>query len=242
MPWEAELKLKSGKKSDLLYLFEDLPGAEVFLENESVYLRSESWEKITNADKIRGVINRVLRIINDTAQHIDNVDFRVYLGKVFQINEDGERVTEVPDRPPAPPTLLRATEVQPEPHREVLWKLRGVALLAMQDSTMAQIITFTQMELNPLLMYHVKEGIMQDVGGRDPIIEYGWTTSGQLKKFGKAVHSRKVFGNKARHYYGNGANDIPPRKCMTRREAEEFVRGLADQWLEYKMHNLGSTG
>jgi hypothetical protein len=51
----------------------------------------------------------------------------------------------------------------------------------------------------------------------------------QFKRFKDAVHNPLVTGDWARHAYHQKLNSTDP---MTKAEAEQFVRGIADRWLQ----------
>lgn len=52
----------------------------------------------------------------------------------------------------------------------------------------------------------------------------------QFNRFKDAVHNPSVSGDWARHAYHQKPNSADP---MTKAEAEQFVRGIADRWLQF---------
>lgn len=80
-------------------------------------------------------------------------------------------------------------------------------------------------------LYKIYEVIRDDMGGGTGLIMSGLSEEKPMSAFTATANRPDVSGTDARHARMSGN---PPRTAMTVDEARDYIRGLADRWIQTK--------
>jgi hypothetical protein len=109
--------------------------------------------------------------------------------------------------------------------RQAIAAGRLAAAAARDDRTADVIRLLAKPSLTPTELGVMLE-LIEDVSG-GALRRYAAHT--ELKRFDRSINHRKVFGIEARH---GKSPAVPPPNPMSRKEADEFARGVARRWLD----------
>lgn len=76
------------------------------------------------------------------------------------------------------------------------------------------------------------EAVVCDMAGTNEIVDQGWATENELKRFRYTSQCSSVLGAQGRHY---NESFTPPPEPMSKHDAEVLIRKLIANWLEYKI-------
>lgn len=240
--WHLQL---CGRPSDLAHLAENLalPQLSVMVDardgSHALYSDEfldapDSASVLKRAVPVMAVLNGLLRIARPTSDpvtggavyrtnanggrdvfvHVASAVLRVEAGTVSVVvtDKDGNVV------PPPPPPLSRT-------------QLLG--RLAVTDPVVAKAM---RLIASPdartwVGMYRLYEIIEDAIGSQSALVETGWASRSDIKRFKHSANSVAIAGDSARH---GKETEVPPRNPMTLDEGSEFVGYVTQAWLAAK--------
>lgn len=240
--WHLQLH---GHPSDLAHLADNLSLPQVAVKVDcrdgGCTLYSDAFEDAQDSATVLARAIPILAILNGLLRIIRNVSDPVSTGAVFRTNASGGRdvflhpapaVVRIETWPvsvtiadkdgnavPAPP---------PPPSRTHL-----LARLAVTNPIVAKAMRLlaapdSRTWVGIYRLYEVIEG---DLGSRSSLIDKGWASKSDIRRFKHSASSVAVAGDAARHGRDTGA---PPRHPMTLHEGSAFIDYLTQAWLTSK--------
>lgn len=234
------------------------PECRVDKDTDGVYhLTSDTFDSMTVAAEVHTASSDMLLLINDLMK-VRNPEYRpALLDKVVRINDDGTRSGYVfgsatmrgSGRATAEGIVIAPDgKVVPSPEPD---KSQARLKLAEQDAKVREVLVYwrgcnagdSDLCFNA---YKVYEIIREDVaGGRDEgqgteeIKSRGWATKVELWNFTAWANDPKISSGKARH-----ARHKPAQRQVTELgegDAVAFTKRLLDNWLDWKVAQIGSS-
>lgn len=232
--WLVRLK---GEEFDLQKLPTLLTSPEVTVieEDGNYYLKSEDFNSMTDASHVLAASKPMLEAINGALQ-LYLGDFQIVKadGIVVGIGEDGKPHNYVVlsgsitcrGRVSASVTLVKPNGTVDSSQRSS--KVESWIAVARQNKNVADAF---RLFCAPTWfnLYKIYEIIRADVGGKKKIIQKGWVTAPDIKRFTNTAQSPDVLGDDARHAT---QKDLPPKKPMSLSEAKSLIRILLKNWLQ----------
>lgn len=217
-------------------------------EDDGLFLVSEAFETLDTAGEVHKLASRVQSTIEEAAKGIPEIQLGLKIGSVFEETASGRRIHtfitvstghigltgQVATLKVEPAVQLSTDEqkrLEEEQGEREYQRSRRTALSriisAFRDDRALQIQRLLCGELTPHTMGHIAELIQDDIG-------VGMTelaSDKQLTRFERSINHPHVFGEQARHIVPKVE---PPPKPMSLEEARDFIRGLADRWMDRK--------
>jgi len=238
--WLVKLK---GEKFDL----EDFPSLlqspelSVIEENGSYYLQSSKFNTLASADEVfqRGL--ELIERVNGAAKlYIDNFH-DVAVDEVTHIEDDGRKshhnvlqIDNIMQRQKVSPVTLTASNgSQPAVNQHSL--LESCVHLSQKFKQVAVALHFYH-EDSWVNLYKVYETIRDDISeddfkGDDILINNGWVSRSELRRFKRTAQSKEALGDQARHA---SKTYTPPDVPMSHSETKSLVKSILMKWLATK--------
>ena len=239
MRWLVTL---TGSEADLDRLVE-LPDGDdwqiVRHEKHGAVLCSVSFEALDDYETVGEVAEALLADINRTAAFVLQGGFQgAHRGHIVEQRQDGDHVIMFAEagiyavsggvakltwKKLAPDGSVIETSEDREWERQAEHYVKLMPLLASNHHLVAAL---DYLETEPDLRGYYKAGeailrALERPKKWDALVELGWTTDGELRRFTKSAHER-------RHHAVPG-----PDRPMTDSEARTFVRGLLDKLIAH---------
>jgi hypothetical protein len=229
-----------GSTTDILPLLDSLIDSDlnVVQENEQYFLRGDDFEVYTEAHDVLVYAESLLPLINGVAKvHFGDAD-PVKLGNVSRIYPDGHRdVFAFMSATAGGRARVFAALTVTTRNGEVVAPVPGTTIgsrleVARRCPEVSLALRFFASSPNWFDLYKVSELIEQDVGNVRGIVGKGWCNKADFDHFTASANNYHATGSSARH----ARLDWRPmnRPAMTLQEAEDFIRGLLDNWIRLK--------
>ena len=215
------------------------------------FLVSETFETLGTPGDVRALVVRVRTILEEAGNTDPQLQLKFKIGSVFEEGKDGTRKKHAfaalsggtirmtgrvmsatlkmePSVPPSEDERKRLEEEQKErEYQHLSRKAISRIVSAFRDDRAVQVQRILHGELTPQTMSHIAELIQDDIGNviRNLISDNQWT------RFKRSISHPDVFGVQSRHIV---SNDEPPPNPMSFGEAREFIRTLANRWMDIK--------
>lgn len=240
-PWQVQVL---GEDRDLEYLARHLTalprafrrdegGPGFIYESCAFALCKTSEEVLETADSEFAVFSGVLSLVQGSSKHLES-------GGVYRRNTAGSRdaylrVHDVVHAQYVDEVELsvmdadgNAITISSPPSRT-----ERLADLAFSDGAVAKAL---RLMARPdykswVGLYRLYELIEADVGGRNALTEYGWSTVRAIERFKHSANSIAVAGDAARHGRETG---LPPKQPMALDEAHAYITYVVEAWLACK--------
>jgi hypothetical protein len=214
------------------------------------FLVSDKFDLLDTPGEIHTFASRIASLLSEARKTESHIDAAFVVGNVFENLPNGSR-TEHKFAPLLGQQITAQTgvllakgsvasvalseaerkrleeEQREREYQQLRRKAISLVVSAVQDDRALQVQRFLTGELTPLTMGHVADLIQDDIGGAMKDLLPG----NQLSRFYRSINHPDVFGAEARHIV---TNVEPPPNRMELQEAREFIRALADRWMERK--------
>lgn len=249
MRWQVAI---SDFKGDLRLLRDVLAGLSAGLieEDGQLFLTSAEFEALGKSGDVHTQATRIVAAING-ANYGDLADWlRLTLGSlVAEQKEDGRRLkhhvlvleaAEFHVTGHSAALFVGANANLPEDDRKRieadlkereyqrhLRTAKSRVRSAYRDDQARKVQQLLQAELDTQTLYHIFEIVRGDMKGAFEKL----ATKDQQARFTHSMNHPKVLGEKARHAV---STTQPPSNPMRLDEARQFIRNLAERWMEHK--------
>lgn len=236
--WKVELK---GENFDLSELLEGFNSTEcaVSKKDSKYYLKSDIFQELSDARQVLESAKEMVSRING----ISRLEFQnwknVCVSGVSYLKDDGtENVFLSPDpivccarvRVSDQLTIIRNAKVISE--EPSIPRPQRLIELCSKDHVASKALRLYGLDDQSWVnLYRIFEIIEDDIGSN--MVERGWVSSKKATKFTRTANSPSVIGDDARH---GSEKYTPPSKPMTLQDGKEFISGLLNNWLNYKLH------
>lgn len=237
MKWEVTIR---GDSTDLGMLAEVLTATEltVIRQDDEYVLRASALDLLNEAAVVREHAKQMVAWLSASARLNLGSHRPIEIGHVTEIREDGSKNTFIHPEPVVarfkviPGTLsLSSPDGQAVIHRPGD-PVRDWVRLAMDDEAIAKALRLRDTaELGWVKLYRMYEVVEGDVG-KPCIVQKGWLSNRQIRRFKYTANSVDAAGDAARH--GKEATD-PPSNPMSLREASTSIDGLLHAWIRWKI-------
>jgi len=237
MEWKVFLP---GDEFDLLELSKSLcsPDLAVTRDEDDFVLRSSRLSDLHDADALRREAENIVMLLDGAARVVLHTRVPIAVGSIVLIRDDGSKgyfenlgVT-LHVRTGASVVLKRADGSEEQFNQAdpvVGWVNAGLG-----NEAVARVLgLFATKAADWVNLYRILEVVESDMGGRDSIVQQGWVTSAELRRFKHSANSPSAIGDDARH---GKESTKPPPDPMTLTEARSFVETILHNWLRTK-HN-----
>ena len=236
MRWQIRIE---GDKAALEYLASIFTGEPLVIERqEGGYLLSAAgWDSLQNVFDVYAASADVVGRLNGAALAGTGMLSPIVTTVVYETQADGTKHMwdyggRVPIRLP-PPDVTKA-----DGSRDPT-KLLYQASLA--DNALARALRVLAIGFPDwVTLYRLYEIIKEDMGGESGIIEQGWITRGDLRRFRHSANSPSVAGPHARHGVDGGAK--PPKAPMSLADAQVVFGRMFESWAAMKIPALSMRG
>ncbi len=203
--------------------------ATVIKKNDRYILLSELFESLRTYEEVRKTAEDLITKINGSMRLIWRGFGRIGFHSVAGVNEKGKFCVTVP-------LVLQIVEPPPKEDKQNGEKAGIWLKIADIDGRASKLLSLLSSELDWVTLYRISEVIHEDQG--DKIIDKGWVTMEDIKRFRATANSCRAIGNEARHAR---EKDAPPPNPMTLNDAQALLRDIANKWLQEKATKLRSS-
>jgi hypothetical protein len=229
-----------GPMADILPLLHSLTDSDlnVVQEHDQYFLRGDDFEVYTEAHDVLVYAESLLPLINGVAKvHFGDTD-PVKLAGVSRLHPNGRREvfafmsgigrSRARAFGVATVTSSNGEPVAPVPGTTIASRLE----VARRYPEVGLALRFFATSPNWFDLYKVSELVEQDAGNVRGIVAKGWCTKADFDHFTASANNYHATGSSARH----ARLDWRPmnQPAMTLQEAEDFIRGLLDNWIRLK--------
>jgi len=209
-------------------------GISIIKDEHGYWLKSSEFASLNDAEKILTLANELLPIISGAGKVFLAGFQPLGTGHVVQISDDGVRhnfvfvTATVSSRASVSRQVTLASGIpapQPQPPQDVEF----ASTVAQSEERVKKALIFFDRQHTWVNLYKVYELIRADVG--DDMAAKGWTTKAEAGRFTQTANSVGAVGDEARHAV---EHTQPPKKPMSLKEAEQFVRLLLANWIRSK--------
>jgi len=248
MRWRVEVSDLNGDHRLLRDVLREL-SITLLEEEDRRSLVSDEFEVLDTPGEVHELASRVQSIIEEATKGDPAIQLSFKIGSVIEETRDGGRrkhafltvaaghfrmtghVANLEVGTLAEVSEDERRHLEEEQREREYQQLRHKALSrivsAFRDERALQVQRLLQGELTPHTMGHIADLIQDDIGSamRDLVPDK------QLSRFYRSINHPDVFGEQARHIVSNVE---PPPNPMSLEEARNFVRGLANHWMDRK--------
>lgn len=209
-----------GQREDLAEASACFCTAELEVRDEEgiYYLAASEFSSMTDSSEVLKRAKELLKVMNGILKlGARNYHSVTAAGDVLRIGEDGKRHRYI-----YASGSLGGRKHDPAQARS--W----FAKAAQDDKVGWALGLFAEPTL--VKLYNILDIIRDDVGGEKALMDTGWAAEREIERFKRTVNAREAAGDDARH----GKNFKPPKRPMSRREAEDLFRPILNKWLHTK--------
>lgn len=234
-PWMVEIEAEEFDLRRLLNL-NYLPNISIRTEGDRHYLRSDEFDGCTEAAEVVYKGANILNVINGIAQlEVQDWCYVKFRG-VARDEPDGSRTQFLfaksvgESRMSADAVVIKADGTI-DTSREPSFLEKAFAVAGRDARVEKAMRIYGTREHNWVNLYIIYEIIESDVGGRQTLVNSGWSSDARIRNFKHTANSVGAVGDEARH--GKELN-TPPAKPMSLSEAKEFIATLLKEWVNSK--------
>jgi hypothetical protein len=215
-------------------------------ESDGYYLTSSDFEPLPNGQEVREHGLELIRIIRGIYRQQHGWCAAIEDdGYIYRVSDEGSRTGYITRSASirAVATLIVTGTVEPQeqiPAPSGPNPSERRYNLARRYPEVADVLTFFDSPgPRAVNLFKVYELIRDDVGDEGQIVKNGWASGRKLRRFTNSLNNRQVLGAEARHA---SMNHDAPKKPMLLAEADDFMRSLLEQWLDWKEAQAAGPG
>ena len=225
-----------GNSSEISYLSELTSKRwKVTKTNSIYYLKSIEFNSFTEAHDVLEKASNILDILNGIARLVFGSFQGVKVGGIGRAENNGKPpaqyilpegiTTSVRVGTPRITVILNGREI---PQQYNIPGSKWIEVAEEDEKATKALTLYGGLEHNWKNLYMILEVIEDDVGGERKLINKGWTSKGEIKRFKRTADNYRILGREARH--GTEKWDAP-REPMSLGDAESLIRNILDKWL-----------
>lgn len=205
------------------------------------YLKSTTFDSLTDADQVRKVATNILSKINGLAK-LQITGFQpIEFDATARIDESGNYhhfifasgSINFRSRMSVKGTVLKVDgTVDTSPQQQTTLIESGYSI-AMHNTNVAEAVRiFGTLKNNWFNLYKIYEIVRDDVGGHNNLINTGWAQNkDDISRFTGTAQRSELIGDEARHSRMKGS---PPSNPMSHSEAQALIRTILVKWISSK--------
>ena len=237
MRWQICIE---GDKFALEYLSASFTGETLAIEKYEgeYFLSAAGWDSLANVFDVYVAAADVVVRLNGAARVGIGLLSPIVTTVVYETEADGKKhmwdyAGRVPIRLPIDADATKAAAAAARNPTKLLYEA-SLSNSALASALRVLAIGFVDW----VMLYRLYEIIERDMGGQSSVIDQGWITRADLRRFKHTANTPSVAGPLARHGVDRA---VPPRAPMSLGDAQALVGHIFQLWAAMKVPALGGA-